>query len=225
MAKYVFEEINNPDFFFFFYCDYMDNIYIMAKGCKGVNGDEYREICEKAEELIGNFNDVEDGLEWQEGIPLTYEMAFADCGFENDIDNPEKLDQLIKWYMNDPNTDSPDDIAEFLTITTGESWEALTVCGYCQGDWCNVVYKTEELTEENAHRFGELFLGCGKEFCLLDDDGFGGCSGYYVADSETRCDEDYKKVLCDMEGCSPEETEVRIISGYHTVTSCEYKTI
>ena len=116
--------------------------------------------------------------------------------------------------------------ADFLTITTGEIWRTMTVCGYCQGDWCDIVYKTTDADSDQFARIsGELYLGRGKEFALLDDDGFGGCSGYFVADCQIRNDEDYKKVLCDMAGCSIEETAVRLISDIRTETHYDYKTI
>lgn len=223
MIKNIFEEVNPPDFSFYFDDDYMaDNLYIISRGRMGINTDKYEKIIEQAQYLVELFNDAEDGIVYENGETMTHEGAMEEAG----IDSSVPLEKLLAWYKLDGNTSDPADIADFLTITTGEIWRTMTVCGYCQGDWCDIVYKTTDADSDQFARIsGELYLGRGKEFALLDDDGFGGCSGYFVADCQIRNDEDYKKVLCDMAGCSIEETAVRLISDIRTETHYDYKTI
>jgi hypothetical protein len=108
------------------------------------------------------------------------------------------------------------DIAEFLTITTGEEWTVKAFTGYSQGDYCEVVYCVNHHTPERINEIGKLWLGCGTEFCI------DGCHGYFVVD-ELRWEEGEKlrQYLADCYGCKPEELEIYLYDGEHMVT--DYK--
>ena len=126
------------------------------------------------------------------------------------------IDEALRgwaWYGSAYDTE---DIAEFLTITTGEEWAVKSFCGYSQGDYCEVVYCVSRYTPERITEIGKFWLGCGTEFCI------DGCYGYYVPDT-VRWEEGeaLRKYLADSYGCEPDELEIYLYDGEHTVT--EYK--
>ena len=123
--------------------------------------------------------------------------------------------KLKEWVKNADISDT-DSIAEYLTITTGEKWNARAFCGYCQGDYCEVVYCTEHYSKEHITEIGKLWLGCGTEFSIDD------CYGYFVIDDiRWHEGEQLKKALADSYGCKPEELEIWLYDGEHSIT--DYK--
>jgi hypothetical protein len=126
------------------------------------------------------------------------------------------IDETLKEWAKHANTSNTDSIAEFLTITTGEEWEVKSFTGYSQGDYCEVVYCINRHTPERITEVGKFWLGCGTEFCI------DGWYGYYVID-ELRWEEGEKlrQYLADCYGCKPEELEIYLYDGEHTVT--DYK--
>lgn len=123
------------------------------------------------------------------------------------------IDEALKEWAEYANPHNTSDIAEFLTITTGEKWEVKAFTGYYQGDYCEVVYCVNRYTPERINEIGKFWLGCGTEFCI------DGCYGYYVID-EIRWEEGEKlrQYLADRYGCEPEELEIYLYDGERTVT-------
>ena len=156
---------------------------------------------------------------------MTYKQVMKDNGLAY---NSTFCHKLREWAKNvdDYNADT-DAIAEYLTITTGKTWATSSASGYCQGDYCEIVY-CKEYYPENVRKYGEIFLGCAKEFCVIDLDENGEESdcvgGYIVADCEAWKDEEYKRLVCEWAGIKPEETRLEMIDGYHTDTKYEYRT-
>ena len=75
----------------------------------------------------------------------------------------------------------------------------------------------------------EIFLGCAKEFCVIETDEAGNeidsCYGYYVADCQVKNDHDYKKLVCEYACIDEEETELQLIEKEYVTRCYDYKTI
>ena len=172
----------------------------------GFNMEEYREIEEKAKAIINGFRDV--STKWRNGY-TTYKEVMED----NAIPYTSRTCHLLKEWVKYANPYDTGDIAEFLTITTGEEWTVKAFTGYSQGDYCEVVYCVNHYTPERINEIGELWLGCGTEFCIE------GCYGYFVPESiRWREGETLRKYLADSYGCEPEELEIYLYEGEHIVT-------
>jgi len=195
MKKIIAKEVNPAyvDFSFYFYDDSLKSVsgencavYIIPGDRRrygGFNLDEYREIELHAQAVI------------------------------NDYENGYPVEETLKEWAEYADPHNTNDIAEFLTITTGEEWAVKSFTGYYQGDYCEVVYCINHHTPERINEIGKLWLGCGTEFCI------DGCHGYYVID-EIRWEEGEKlrQYLADSYGCEPEELEIYLYDGEHIVT-------
>lgn len=198
MKKIIAKEVNpaHVDFSYYFDDDGLKSVggencavYIIPANRRRYNGfnlEEYREIEQQAQAVI---DDYEDDL---------------------------PIDETLKEWAEYANPYDTSDIAEFLTITTGEEWTVKAFTGYSQGDYCEVVYCINHHTPERITEIGRFWLGCGTEFCI------DGCYGYYVID-ELRWEEGEKlrQYLADCYGCEPDELEIYLYDGEHIVT--DYK--
>ena len=195
MEKIIAKEVNPAyvDFSLYFYDDSLKSVsgencavYIVPGDRRrygGFNLDEYREIELHAQAVI------------------------------NDYENGYPVEETLKEWAEYADPHNTNDIAEFLTITTGEKWEVKAFTGYSQGDYCEVVYCVNHYTPERITEIGELWLGCGTEFCIE------GCYGYFVPESiRWREGETLRKYLADSYGCEPEELEIYLYEGEHIVT-------
>lgn len=224
MKKIIAKEVNpaHVDFRFYFDDDGLKSVggencavYIVPADRRrydGFNMDEYESIEEQAEAIIDGFHDVSD--KWTNGYDsfATYKEAME----YNGIPYTSRKCHLLKKWAEYANPYDTSDIAEFLTITTGEEWAVKAFTGYCQGDYCEVVYCKAHYSEEHINEIGEFWLGCGAEFCIDD------CYGYYVPDTIRWQEGDtLRKYLADCYGCKPEELEIYLYDGEHTVT--DYK--
>ena len=218
MKKIIAKEVNpsNVDFSFYFDDDGLKSVggencavYIVPADRRrydGFNMDEYKEIEEQAETIIDEFEDVKSGYS---GHYDSYKAVMQDYG----IPYTSRKCHLLKKWAEHANPYDTSDIAEFLTITTGEEWAVKAFTGYSQGDYCEVVYCVSRYTPEHITEIGKLWLGCGTEFSIDD------CCGYYVID-ELRWEEGEKlrQYLADCYGCKPEELEIHLYDGEHVVT-------
>ena len=207
MRKIIAKEVNPADVDFSYYFD--DDgltsasgencaVYIVPAGRSrrwlrtcglrydGFNMDEYREIELHAQAVIDDY---------AAGYPI---------------------DEALKEWAERANPYDTSDIAEFLTITTGEEWTVRSFTGYSQGDYCEVMYCVSRYTPEHITEIGKFWLGCGTEFCIDD------CYGYYVPDTiRWQEGETLRKYLADSYGCKPEELEIYLYDGERVVT--EYR--
>lgn len=195
MKKIIAKEVNpsHIDFSYYFDNDGLKSIggencavYIIPRDrlrYRGFNMEEYEEIELHAQAVIDDY---------EAGFPI---------------------DEALKEWVKYANPCYTNDIAEFLTITTGEEWNVRVFRGYSQGDYCEVVYCVNRYTPEHITEIGKLWLGCGTEFCI------DGCYGYYVID-ELRWEEGEKlrQYLADCYGCEPEELEIYLYDGEKIVT-------
>lgn len=187
----------------------------------GFNMDEYKKVVEQAEGINEGFYDVVNRSQSWNNY-LSYKEVMRDWYIDY---SPSKCHKLKEWYNKYSDVDDAESIAEFLTITTGEQWGSCRVRGYSQGDMVDVIYCKKYNNQPEA--YGEIYLGCGKEFCVIDLDEDGNeiesCCGYIVADSQAYRDEEYKKLVCEWAGIEEEETQLEMIDGYHTVTNYDYR--
>ena len=219
MKKIIAKEVNPRyvDFSYYFDDDGLKSIggencavYIVSgDGRSGFNMDEYREIKEKAEGIIESFHDVG-------GKQTNSFGSYREAMEYNGIPYTSRKCHLLKEWVKYADPYSTSDIAEFLTITTGEEWDVKAFRGYSQGDYCEVVYCKAHYSEERITEIGKFWLGCGTEFCIDE------CYGYYVPDT-IRWEEGEKlrQYLADSYGCKPEELEIYLYDGEHVVT--DYK--
>lgn len=102
--------------------------------------------------------------------------------------------------------------AKMLTIYTGEKYTVNSIRGYCQGDYAEIIYKSD--TDPMHIKWIEaLYFGLYDEYIAEDENGdiYGGC---YVLHSDNP-----EEVLKDY--AEGEPFEIYIIDGY--VTTPKYK--
>ena len=220
--KHIIREVSpeNTSFESYFYDDgltekggvYCYNLFIICNEgynrLSGFNINEYKRIQERAENLLDGFSDVEDGLTDYNGKKYTYK----DIMIENDIKYCSADCHKLKEWAKNADVNDTDDIAAFLSIVTKKKWDTISVSGYCQGDYCEIVYCTEHYN--NPRHYGEIWLGCGKEFEVIDIDENGNETdirgGYIVADCQVNKEDDYKNLVCEW-ACIPiEETTLEM---------------
>ena len=207
--------------------DYNNYLFIVTydrERIYGYNIDEYKRIDDQMEDLYNAFCDVE--------TDKSYYNNYKEAMTVNHIEyTPAKCHALKEWFKNSCsngfNFDS-EDTANFLTITTGKEWDCIGVSGYCQDDYVNVIFCTQNNSRETAETCGKLWLGCGKEYCVIDIDENGNeiesVYGYYVSDSQS-WHTDIKKLISEWADIDPEETTLEEIDGYTTRTIYNYKTV
>lgn len=236
MIKNIIREIPAEDCDFSFYFDgdcykgtgesFIYNLFILDidrwNRIRGYNVDVYESIVERAEYVIDGFTGVEDGEADYDGRKITYKRIME----ENNIAyNSTKCSRLKAW-AKDANTTNVESIAAFLTITTGEKWEVTSARGYIQGDYVEIMYCEDGNSEESAIAAGEIWLGAGKEFIVIDVDENGEetdcCSGYIVADSQAWKDAEYKTIVCEWAGIKEDETRLEMIDDYKSRVVYEY---
>ena len=206
--------------------DYCCTMFIIRRDCyrtEGFNAEEYENVVSKIIGLLEGFDYVKDGAKDYGGRPITYKSVMQDYGIKY---SPAACHKLKEFHANDPGN-SPETVAEYLTITTGKKWDVTSARGYCQGDYCEIIYCSEIYTENGAVEAGEIYLGAATEYCVIDIDENGEETdtvyGYIVAESTAYRPEDVKKIVCDWACINPEETILQTISGYNTRTEYEYE--
>ena len=127
----------------------------------------------------------------------------------------------LKEFAENYDSRSFDDIAAFLTITTGKEWDTYQVCGYCQGDYATGIYCKEHWDAESLELYVGAAAGTVSEFCRIDGDDE--CWGYYVTDDIKWNEDRLREYLAGMEGDKPEDIQIELFNGYSQVAS--YRTI
>ena len=231
MFKYVIRE-SAPEYIDFDFEDYFDyytatgeedfnkTVFIVpTRHHKGFNGEKWEEIVEQADGIAGGFSEVGGKYAtWD-----SYKECMEDFGVPY---TPHKC-HLLKELVKSADLYRAEDVAAFLSITTGKKWEVRSARGYCQGDYAEIVFCVEEYTDKEIDIFGDYYLGCFKEFCVITLDEYGDevetVWGYYVTDTEAWEDEDYKKAVCNMEGIAEDEARLEMIDGSNTYTAYTYR--
>lgn len=204
--------------------DYCYTLFIVSNEgwgrISGFNTDEYKEIQRRIDHIIDGFQDVEDKNPYGYA---TYKEVMQDWYIDY---SPTKCHALKEWAKT-ADAYEAETVAAFLSIDTGKKWNVMGVCGYCQGDYVQVIYCEGFHDRKQAEAYGEIWMGCGKEFCVIDVDEDGNetdeCYGYIIADCQAWKDEDYKKLVCEWAGINEEETRLEMIDGSTTQTIYSYR--
>jgi hypothetical protein len=251
MIKYVVREVppDVSDFSFYFDNDglteaggdYCNNLFIVAqsRNVSGFNEKEYNNIWNEIENLLEMYLDIVNKSNYAQ-YPSVGSML-KDYGLINSIHNTKRIKDFTSFfadccekptspyanYHDNFSAHTEEKIAEYLTLKTGKEWTTDSAYGYSQGDYVKVVYCKEHYKGGATH-YGEIWLGAGKEFCVIDIDENGveidSYYGYIVADCQARNDEDYKRLVCEW-ACIPEdETRLEMIESSRTYTKYEYRT-
>lgn len=230
--KYIFREVapENCDFRWEFEgdClnensgDYCNTLFIVpAERSCGYNEEEYRCIQTTIADIVSDFEEVKNGYGGDDRYPQTYKAIMQNYGIAY---SPTSCHKWKEWAETADERE-PETVAAYLTLTTGKEWRVSSARGYCQGDYVEMVYCADNYPN-GVKRYGELWLGAGREFCLiyLDDEGNeeDEVYGYCVADSDAWRDEDIKRLLCEWEGVSEEETRLEMIDD--SFTAYTYRT-
>lgn len=237
MQKYIIREIEQEacDFSTYFDDDglterggdYCCNLFVVSSDgwgkISGFNIAEYKSVQRCAGEIINAFQNVigrhSDDDYW---TYASHKEAMESFSIPY---NSRRCHALKEWAKNADESE-PKDIAAFLTITTGKKWDIANVYGYCQGDYVDIVY-CPEYYKTGVKPYGEIWLGCGKEFevICLDENGeeSDACGGYIVADSEANSDGDYKRLVCELAGIEESETRLEMIDECRTVRQYTYR--
>jgi len=205
--------------------EWNNTLFIVSRDYGRLNGfniDEYKRIMKQAENILDGFQDVQTGLTDYNGSKYTYKSIMQENGIEY---SPTKCSKLKKWAES-AEYESIESIAKYLQIITGEYWKVTSAHGYSQKDFCEVLCSAERYT--NARKYGEIWLGAAKEFCVIDLDKNGeeidSCYGYIVADCEAWKDEQYKRIVSEWAGIDPNDAELQMIDGYTVQTVYKYRT-
>ena len=187
----------------------------------GFNYDEYKEISDKIDNFLDDFTEYRQPGETRKDVMNYYGLKY----------NPSLCHKLTEYAKKTPYISSPDQVAEYLTITTKKEWKTIGVHGYCQGDFVTVLYCTDNYTDKAAEMYGEYFLGCYKEFCVIsldeNENEIDSCYGYFVADCQLEKwdDSEYKKIVCEYAGIPENETRLELIEGSYTTIYYNYKVV
>lgn len=231
MKKYIIREVTPEACEFGFYFDddglteaggdYCNNLFIISNDgygrISGFNIEEYKRVQDQAENIINEFSRIGGWNGYS-----SYKEAMEDFG----IPYTSRKCHLLKEWAKDADERKPEDIAAFLTITTGKTWTTASAHGYCQGDYVEMVYCPEHY-KDGVKAYGEVWLGAAKEFGVIELDENGeeidSCYGYIVADCQAWKDEDYKRLVCEWACIDPAETQLEMIDGSYTTTHYNYR--
>jgi hypothetical protein len=221
---------------------YCNNLFIVAqsRNLKGFNEKEYQNIQNEIKSLLEMYIDIVN-----KSIYAQYSSIGAmlkDYKLIDSIHNTSRIKAFTAFfadccgkpvspygnYYDNFTAHNEEMTAQYLTLKTGKQWSTESAFGYCQGDYVKMVYCSEHYKNGVKH-YGEIWLGAGKEFYVIDLDNNGeeidAYGGYNIADCQARNDEDYKRLVCEW-ACIPEdETRLEMIDSYKTVTKYIYRAV
>lgn len=230
MKKYIIREVDPDTVSFDLYFeddrlkgesgDFCNNLFIIQNEgygrISGFNMNTYKEIQDQAAELIDAFESVGSYYGYSSYMEA---MKFLDIPY-----NSRKCHRLKEWAEN-ADLSKVDNIAEFLTITTGKKWDTDAARGYCQGDYVDILYCPECYTN-GVEAYGEVWLGAAKEFGVIELDENGeeveSCYGYIIADCQAWDDADYKRLVSEWAGIPEAESQLEMIENCSIITTKKY---
>lgn len=210
--------------------DYCYNLFIVAqsRNVSGFNEGEYRSIQTEIENLLEIYDDIvneSDYAQYEDVGEMLLDYGLISNAY--DIRRINAFTDFFKRCDEKPTSPYEEMTAEYLTLKTGKKWLTGDAHGYSQGDYVKMVY-CEEHYKNGVKHYGEIWLGAGKEFGVIDVDEDGeeidSCYGYIVADCQAWKDEDYKKLVCEWAGIDESETQLEMIDGQRTYTKYSYRT-
>ena len=214
-----------------------------------LNEDEYKSICNTIDELVGEFDDLtylkDKGYSRADINAYSYYQSYKDI--VDDLLSDERyrkysplLIKKLKAFAENYDYNSVEQVAEFLTITTGMEWKYKTYRGYCQGDYCELIYCADKQSKEYMDLIGNGAVGCVTEFCIsenpIDIDGKDVdeiveearedcCYGFYLTDDDVWNEKKCKAELAEFAECELDEIAVITIedTSYQTIEVNTYK--
>lgn len=212
MTNITFREVDYYDFEPLFDDDGLKEIsgknnalyIISAGGYSPVNGKEYEHLASLAENIANDFNDLVEGNTY-------YFRTFKEiCNYYGVKYSPATAYKLKNYAVH--YTGDYEDIADFLTITTGEKWSIYNVSGYSQGDYATGIYCTGHYTTDALELYVGAAAGAVSEFCRIEDGE--SIYGYYVPDSIKWNTDKLRAYLADLAGDTPENIKIELFNGY-----------
>lgn len=147
--------------------EYYSNIIVVdSRDFCGINSGDYSELYEnikkRADELSGEIIDIIHGAnDYYDTIPA----AVADMLNINDI-TPIQADAVqiaaVAYWNNKISFNEY--AAELLTALTPHKWNCCTLCGYCQGDWINILYPADVYSDADISEYECYFFGMYHEY-------------------------------------------------------------
>lgn len=210
--------------------DYCNTLFIIQRDygrVSGINSAEYERVENELCDLITDFDWVKDKGRDYDGRPITYKKVMLDHGIKY---SPAMCHKLKMFCESIPEFWKVEAVAEYLTIKTGKKWETTSAAGYCQGDYCEIVYCSANYTEKAASEAGEIFCGAAFEYdviCLGEngEEENERIGGYIIPDSIWNTEE-RKNLICKLACINPEETAMEVITGYRNAgTIYEYEEV
>lgn len=228
MGKYIIREVQEPDFSIYFdgdtfsegAGDYGYNVFCITNHYgnyySGLNEDAFKDITKEMDAVIDEIDGIINA--W------SYYTSVKEVMTDYHLQYSPRSAHALKLLIDENNY--IEQLCGYLTIKTGKIWTSRAAHGYCQGDYADVVYCKDFYTDNEIDIIGELYLGCGKEFCLinLDDNGkeIDSCYGYFVADCQGYNPVDYKTIVCDMEGIDYQDATLELIERIETIHNAVY---
>lgn len=181
------------------------------------------DIVTRIDDFIDDFTVNRDRYETRKSVMNYYEIPY----------NPTLCYKLTEYTNKVPYISDIDQVATFLSLTTGRRWNTSTARGYCQGDYANMLYCADIYTARDAEIYGDYYFGCVKEFDVttLDENGaeIETIGGFFVADSEIEnwhdSDQEYKRLVCNTAGIDINAATLELIDSSRTVTTYSYRAI
>ena len=213
------------------------------------NKDEYKRICDTIDSLVGEFDDLTYAKDngWSRAEIEEYHYYHSYKDIVNDVLCDERyrkysplLVKKLKTFVENYDCYSLEQVAEFLTITTGMEWKCESYNGYSQGDYCYLIYCADKQSKEYMDLIGNGAVGCVTEFCIsenpidvtdrdtediIEDAEADCCYGFYLTDDDVWNEEVCKAKLAEYFGCETEEMAVITIenTSYRTIAVNTYK--
>ena len=171
-----------------------------------------------AEDVYYRFEDevyIEYETEEQKTIVITGNRDFLDFG------DKELLDIINNNYYDNDKDENGETIGydyetfEELEKITGKKWDVRTMRGYSQGDWQEIYYVVNEVSEARLDEIENFYFGKVDEFYLEDGD------DSYVVYVPHDITWKGKAAICNYLDLKPEETTILVDNGYHRVYDYE----
>lgn len=186
-------------------------LYVIAGSDYPVtNKNEYQALCSRVDNIATDFNDLMNGNGY-------YFRTFKEiCNYYGIKYSPVMVHKLKK-FAESYDDRSYEDIAEYLTITTGEEWETYTVTGYSQGDYATGIYCTKYYNDDALELYVGAAAGTVSEFCRIEGDET--CYGFFVPNEIKWNTDKLRTYLANCWGDNPEKISVEVFNGYSQIAN------
>ena len=137
-------------------------LYVIAGSDYAVtNKQEWERLCKLVDDIATDFYDLLHNNGY-------YFRTFKEICHYYDVKYSPVMVHKLKAFAESYDDRSFDDIAAFLTITTGKEWDTYQVCGYCQGDYATGIYCKDHWDAESLELYVSAAAGTVSEFCRID---------------------------------------------------------